>query len=82
MAPPLGWWNVVGPYRLIEWRKTFDRFKRGLRRRWIGDPWRGGVVSGGGVALRVVSNSVREKLSGAKGVIGEDSMDVDGGATL
>ncbi|GKA42379.1 putative mitochondrial protein [Tanacetum coccineum] len=61
MAPPLGWWNVVGPYR---------------------DEEIGGVVSGGGVALRVVSNSVGEKLSGVKGVIGGDSMDVDGGATF
>ncbi|GJY36532.1 hypothetical protein Tco_0421910 [Tanacetum coccineum] len=43
---------------------------------------RGGVVSCGGVVLRVVSNSVREKLCGTKGVVGGYSRGVDGGATL
>ncbi|GKC35517.1 hypothetical protein Tco_1047901 [Tanacetum coccineum] len=42
----------------------------------------GGVVSGVGVVLRVVSSSVREVLCGAKCVVGGDSRGVDGGATL
>ncbi|GKC56015.1 hypothetical protein Tco_1083613 [Tanacetum coccineum] len=42
----------------------------------------GSVVSCGGVVLRVVSNSVREKLCGTKGVVGGYSRGVDGGVTL
>ncbi|GKB78141.1 hypothetical protein Tco_0945036, partial [Tanacetum coccineum] len=38
----------------------------------------GGVVSGGGVVFRVVSNSVGEKPGGAKGVVGGKSRGVDG----
>nr|GEV45457.1 hypothetical protein [Tanacetum cinerariifolium] len=42
----------------------------------------GGVVSGGGVVFGVVSSSDGEEVRGGKGVISEDSMGVDGGATL
>nr|GEV08557.1 hypothetical protein [Tanacetum cinerariifolium] len=41
----------------------------------------GGVVSGSGVILEVVSNSIRENLGGAKGVIGGESRCMNGGAT-
>ncbi|GJZ99431.1 hypothetical protein Tco_0671982 [Tanacetum coccineum] len=39
------------------------------------------VISGGGVVFRVVRSSHEEKPDGAKGVVGEESRGVEGGAT-
>ncbi|GKE65481.1 hypothetical protein Tco_1519642, partial [Tanacetum coccineum] len=77
--------------------QTFNRFKRALRRRWIGGPWReifervkekmrrlgarGGVVRGRGVLFRVVRSSLGEKPGGAKRVVSGESRGVEGGAT-
>ncbi|GJY83767.1 hypothetical protein Tco_0497143 [Tanacetum coccineum] len=80
------WWNVVGPYRLIEWQKCGGKGGRGGSMSMISGisgGWfarrlmdsnvvgvGGGVVSGGVVSGGVVSNLVREKIGGTKGVVG------------